>query len=135
AFFNAVPNVEKESAVRLQDAPRFAVPSNFVGKKHRAELTGYNIECPVFERQRQCIGLLPFDVCVSGLPCLRMIEHRLVQIGGDYTRVRERGGKCSGHRSSACGGFLHKMWSRCWHTLRKIACVGVAYKWNEQPVV
>jgi hypothetical protein len=85
-----VPHVEKEPAARLQDAARLAVSPNLVGKEHRAELAGHDVEASVRERQGEGVGLPPGDPAIAGLPRRGMIEHRLIEIGCDDPGLRRQ---------------------------------------------
>src|SRR6516162_8597669 len=70
-FGDSVPHVEKEMAARFQHAARLAITLHLVGKEHRAELAGYDVELLIFERQSKRIGLSPRDPTIARLP-LRM---------------------------------------------------------------
>jgi hypothetical protein len=49
--------------------------------KNIAELARDDIEAVRRKRQRQRVGLPPFDPPIAGLPLRRLIEHRLIEIG------------------------------------------------------
>ena len=84
---DAVPDVEEETPARPQHAARLPVALDLVGKEHRAELAGHDVEAPIAERQRQRVGLLPLDAA-AGLPPRCLVEHRLVEIGRHDARRR-----------------------------------------------
>ena len=91
---DAVPDVEQETSARLQHPPRLPVSLDLVGKEHHAELAGHDVEARIAERQRQRVGLLPFGAA-TGLSPRGLVEHRLVEIGGDETHGR-RQPRCEG---------------------------------------
>src|SRR5262245_66067951 len=96
-FGDFVPHVEKEMAAPLEDAARLPITLNLIGKEHRAELAGYDVKALILERQSERIGLSPRDPAIMRL-LLRMIEHRLIEIGGHDLRLR---GKPRCHRSAS----------------------------------
>ena len=65
-LLDAIPYVEQKMSSGLQDSPCFAVARCAVGKEHRAELATNEIEGRIFKRQRQSIGLAPFDPTSGG---------------------------------------------------------------------
>ena len=82
-----VPGVEDQSAARFQHAPRLRVSGDAIGKEHHTELATDNVETVVIEGQRQGIRRAPFDTRVRALNPRRPIEHRLVEVCHDITRV------------------------------------------------
>src|SRR5262249_16873580 len=88
-FGDFVPHVEKEMAAPLEDAARLPITLNLIGKEHRAELAGYDVKALILERQSERIGLSPRDPAIMRL-LLRMIEHRLIEVGGHDARLRRK---------------------------------------------
>ena len=92
---DCVPYVEEEMAAPFEDAARLPITLHLVGKEHRTELAGYDIKALIFERQSERIGLSPCDPAIMR-PLLRMIEHRLIEVGCHNARLC---GKPRCHRS------------------------------------
>ena len=84
---DAVPHVEEEGAARLQDAPRFRERFRLVREEHDAELADDRVERRVRKRQLHRVRLAPFNRARRS-DRRRVIEHRLVEIGGDNRRGR-----------------------------------------------
>src|SRR5260370_16208721 len=107
-FRDLVPHVEKETAAAFENAARLPITLHLVRKEHRTELAGYDIKALIFERQSERIGLSPCDPAIMRAP-LRMIEHRLIEIGRYDARLR---GKPRCHRSrqdTGSGGRLQDL--------------------------
>ena len=116
---------------RLQDPARLLVTLNLVRKEHCSELAGHNIKALIRKRERQSVGLLPFNSRFVRLPSHCMIQHRLIEISCDYVRG---GGKPSGNRSGqnsgSCGRLQHVYWGRFGKSLREIERIRLKDKRN-----
>src|SRR5690242_8140206 len=90
----AAPDAQHEAAAGRQHPPRLAVARDLVGKEHDAELAHHDVEASVGERQLQRIRLPDLDPLQRRLG-RGMIDHRLVEVGGDQ---RGRRGQAFGER-------------------------------------
>ena len=76
---NSIPDIEdKKMTAGLQNPMRFLVTANFVRKEHNAELTCHNIKALIRKRQRQSVGLLPFNPMMMIWMRLRTLKHLLI---------------------------------------------------------
>ena len=100
-----VPDIEDETAARLQHPPRFAIAGQPVSKEHDAELAKDRIERRVVEWQRQCVGVSPADPGKTWLRCCK-IEHCLIYVARDYRhRFGEHASEHAGDDAGPRGDF------------------------------
>src|SRR4051812_42004508 len=79
-LLHRIPDIEKENAVRLENAMRFLRGARFVWDKHDPELAEDGVEGVIGERQIAGIGLLPFDRVAFREFCGGVSEHPLLSI-------------------------------------------------------
>ena len=78
--------LKRKTPPGAQHAPRLGERLRLVGKEHDAELADDGVERVVRERQPHRVGLAPLDR-PRGADRRGMVEHRLVQVGGDDRRA------------------------------------------------
>ena len=112
-----IPHVEEQRASGAEHAPGLCERLALVGEEHDPELAHDQIERLVGEGQLHRIGLTPCDR-TGGADRGRMVEHRLIEVGGDdrgAVRERRREGAC--HHAGSCRYFEYPRW-------RDLPCAG-----------
>jgi hypothetical protein len=123
-------------AAGLEDAARLPVTLHLVRKEHHTKLARHGVEDFRQEWKGQRIGLLPRYPAMTLLPCGTMIEHRLVEIGCDNTRLR---GKprchCPGKGPGASGGFQYLLGCRFSQPDSEVVRISFEKERDNKPIV
>jgi hypothetical protein len=129
-----VPDAEQEAPAGPQHAQRLAIAAHPIGKEHRAELAGDNVERRVREGEGERVGLAERDAR-RGDPGCGHVQHRLVEVGRDQARRRHRGGDRLGDDAGAGGGFEDRGRRRRGDAPGEILGIGPEQHRPQQPVV
>jgi hypothetical protein len=89
-LLNAIPDVEYEASIVLEDSLSLPIDGHAFGQEHDAELAADDIERGGAERQCKGVRLSPRDPVVGRLPLRGMVEHRLIEVGRHITSSRRK---------------------------------------------
>ena len=106
-LFDPIPDIEDEDAVRTEHASRLRKCLRLIGKEHRAELADDGVELSVPKGKLHRVCLPPLHRTPDAGRD-RLIDHRLIQIGGDdRDAFGQRGRQGSRHHAGAGGDLEH----------------------------